>query len=99
MKKRLSSSEVSTITNALHVAAERFDESVKEFEKLAAFLREGGKYPMFAPGEDGARAADALAEQFRAQAEDSRDVFDKIEGTEMSFKFDDFDEEAEESVA
>ncbi len=70
--------EEHVITNALQVAAERFDDDAKQFRNLAAYLRAGNEYPMFAPGEQGAVVAERTAEQFERQAKESRELWDRI---------------------
>lgn len=67
-------SEQYAIANGMRVAAEQFDKHAAEFEHIAKVLRAGGKVPMFADGEGGARAADTLRIQFRNQAEEARRI-------------------------
>ena len=84
-------SDESTLVNALGVAAERFTESAAEFHKLAAHLRAGGEFPMFAPGEAGARAADRLAEQFESQTKNASSLRDRIENAGEDENYPPFD--------
>lgn len=74
----LSESDTSTVTNALMVAAERFDGHVKDFTELAAQLRAGFTLPLWAQGEIGAIAAERMATQFQRQAADTRRIIERI---------------------
>ncbi|KGM36175.1 hypothetical protein [Inquilinus limosus] len=72
-RKHLTDAEQSTLTNALQVAAERFDEHVKLFTELA----EGGGNDFIRP-----RAAVSMAQQFERQAADTRSLLSVINGAE-----------------
>jgi|GEM_PF-6743166 len=74
--------EEHTIKHALEVAANRLNDDAKEFEKLAAHLRAGNSYPMFADGEPGAIAAERIAQQFKKQAAECRAVLNNMEESE-----------------
>jgi hypothetical protein len=81
-----------TLTHALQIAAERFDEDAKtmerEKEKAEAFKAANpGKGLLFHP-----EACDRLADQFRRQAADVRELLAVLED-------DDDDEEEEEAAA
>lgn len=74
------SNDEGLITNALRVAAEQFDADAEEFAKVAAYIRAGNNYPMFAPGEAGAVAADRLEAQFKRQRDESLNLLARING-------------------
>jgi hypothetical protein len=69
-KFNLTSRENQTVVQALQMARSQFLKDHMEFLKLAEYIRGGGEYPMFAPGENGAKAAERLAGQFALQAND-----------------------------
>ena len=69
-KFNLTSREKQTVVLALQMARSQFLKDHMEFLKLAEHIRGGGEYPMFAPGEAGARAAERLSQQFALQAND-----------------------------
>ena len=79
MRIDLQEHELHTIRNGLSVAAERFDEHVKQFTAIAAELRAGKANGFFAPGEAGARAAERLAKQFESQAIESRAIIEGLD--------------------
>jgi hypothetical protein len=68
-----------TLTHALSVAAERFDEDARTFreQKVAceAALEAGGRVAMFTP-----EACEQLAKQFERQAADTRALIAVIQG-------------------
>ena len=68
----LSRKDLSTVSNGLSIVAKEFDHHVEEFREIAKALRSGEQVALFAPGENGAKAADRLAEQFTQQRDDSR---------------------------
>ncbi len=76
--ENLSFEERSTITNALSVAALRFDADAKVFRDIATALRKGERMAMFAEGEVGAMGAERLMKQFEKQAAESRELADWI---------------------
>lgn len=79
LHEALDMQERSTIWSALSLAAGQYDESAGEFHRLAAALRRGESFPMFADGEPGALGAERLAAQFEMQAKDARALIDKFE--------------------
>lgn len=64
--------------NVLTVYREKMQENAAEFRKIAAHLRAGNSFPLFAEGEGGARAADRLAEQFERQDADAARLVEKL---------------------
>ncbi len=79
LRESLTDQERCTVWNALRLASQQYEESAAEFRKLAALLRRGESYPMFADGEPGALAADRLAAQFDRQLKDSQELIDRFE--------------------
>ena len=59
--------EMFTIEGALSVALEEYKKNREQFLALADRLRAGESFPLFADGEDGARAAERLAQRFEQQ--------------------------------
>jgi hypothetical protein len=91
----LSDRETQTIVSALHLAARQYRESAAEFAKVAAHVRAGNAFSMFAEGEPGALAADRLAEQFTSQAEDATALAERFECAEgVSLRVDEEEERA-----
>ena len=68
-----------TLTHGLRIAADKFERDAALGRETAAVLRAGEKIPMFAEGEAGARAAEALAEQFERQVRETRSLADRID--------------------
>jgi len=89
----LTEDESTAITNALGVAAERFDEHVASFRTLAEQLRAGGTMPLWAEGEMGAIAAERMATQFQLQAEKLRGLISRVIELGASFALVPFAEE------
>ena len=79
LRQALEPSEMSTVANALRVAADRFRQDAKDLRNIAAELRAGKPIGMFANGESGARGADRLAEQFERQEKDSLELYQRFE--------------------
>ncbi len=74
-KNVLSPAQRRVIQHALMIAAETFDEHATTMKKIVKQLRAGSKsHAMFAKGEDGARAADAIARGHEGQAQDAREL-------------------------
>lgn len=88
--RRLSDSDLSTISNGLYVAASEFDKHVAECRAMAQRLRDGETFPLWAAGELGAIAAERTAEQFEKQAADSRRLVEELTETayEVTVTFD-----------
>jgi len=69
----LDENDRSTLRNGLQVAAERFDEHVKEFTAIAETLGNGERVAFWAdPSPQSIEAARRMAAQFQQQADDSR---------------------------
>jgi hypothetical protein len=64
---KLDDDQISTLENALRVTREEYGKYAATFREQAHACRSGSPTGMFAEGEDGARAADRLAEQFDRQ--------------------------------
>jgi hypothetical protein len=69
----------SAIVNALYLTVETFRSYNVEMEKVATCLRAGSKVAMFADGEPGARAADAMAENFIRRANEALELAEDLE--------------------
>lgn len=83
--------EMSTLDNALMIAAERFDGHAKEWQKVV----DNGGMEGFATAE----AAERLVEQFQRQARDTRAMRTQLsyaDFAEATYEFDDFEEMMEE---
>lgn len=72
-------SERWSVLNALRIAAEVVTEHASQMDEMAQRLRNGEEFALFAPGENGARACDALADQHRSNAETFRDLYSQVE--------------------
>ena len=76
----LSEGEMSTLTNALQVAAEKFDDNVQLFEAEAVKIDEHmAEHPDAVVLMTGG-AARGFAEQFRRQAADTRRLLERVQG-------------------
>ena len=78
MRWDLDDRQVDDLFRALRIAREVCEGHALEMESLAARLRAGEEFGWFAPGEDGARAADRLARGHR----DSVELFEAL-GVEL----------------
>lgn len=65
MRFDLDDRQVEDVFRALRIAREVCEGHALELESVAARLRAGETYLLFAPGEDGARAADRMAADYR----------------------------------
>lgn len=79
IREKLTPQERSTIWNALRIASEEYEKSMKEMQRVAAALRAGENVAMFVTGEAGARGADRLAAQFQSQMKDAQGLIDFFE--------------------
>ena len=68
-----------SVLNALRIAADVAKCHAKDMSDIADVLRSGQAVALFAQGEDGARAADALAEQHRRNSEDFSRLYEQVE--------------------
>lgn len=68
-----------SVLNALRIAQDVAKGYAKDMSDIADALRDGQEYPMFASGEDGARAADALAQQHRSNVEEWSRLYESVE--------------------
>lgn len=87
--------DVSTISNGLSIAAEKFGEHADMFRQIAASIRAGEEVSMFAEGEAGAVAADRLAEQFDRQHKDTRLLAELFMDADRAFVVVEDDDEGE----
>lgn len=84
--RTLTDSQQETLKAALRLAAEQFDKDAAAFAEVSAHIRNGGVFPMFATGDDGAVAADRLEVQFGRLAREARELLDLAEhSTEINF--------------
>lgn len=74
--------EWETIRHALDVAGNRYAEDAKVLRQSAEAIRAGETVFPFAPGEDGARAADRLADQFERQKREVDELIERIDDRE-----------------
>lgn len=80
---RLSDDEIYDVVNCIRMAADENDKAAKALRRVARDLRRGQLYPLYAPGEEGARAADYHAEWHEQSAERRREIADYFEDAEQ----------------
>lgn len=80
---RLTDDEMYEVANCLRLCAEDNDKAAKDLRRIARALRRGQEYPLYAPGEEGARAAEYHAEWHERSAEQRRELADIFEDAEQ----------------
>lgn len=80
MQIQVQQSEMTMAVTAMRAGMDTFRQHAHQMQQMASFLREGGDGgDLWAPGENGARAADRMAEQFNRQVEETERLILAIE--------------------
>ncbi len=76
---KLNNQERDRIRHALLLYVERMDNNVREMEKVEAALDSGERVSLFAPGEEGKRAATSIKGEFVRSGAEALDLLRRFE--------------------
>lgn len=79
MSYQLTFKDEDLVIPALRIASAEWADSAKAMRNVAKALEQGKDVPMFAPGEDGARAARGLAETFDGYVTKAQALLERME--------------------